>query len=124
MKTALKTKVKNDKIIDAKECGRRIRQLRKEKGMTQMHLAEKLHVSRSSVANWENGIRFPDYFAINQLTMIFGVPVDYIYGMSDHRYNINTMDYFEIDFTKLNSAGRAMMYEQYKLLLNSEKYTK
>ena len=100
----------------------RLRQLRKEKNLNQSDIAEKLRVSRSSVANWENGIRFPDCQSVKQLAVIFGVSVDYLYGQSNHRYNINIPDYFELDLTKLNDAGTDMLCEYYKLLVNSEKY--
>ncbi len=101
----------------------RLKQLRKEKNLNQSDIAEKLRVSRSSVANWENGIRFPDCRSVKQLAVIFGVSVDYLYGQSNHRYNINIPDYFELDLTKLNDAGADMLYEYYKLLVNSEKYS-
>ena len=42
--------------------------------------------------------------------------------LSNHKYNINIPDYFELDLTKLNAAGVDMLYEYYKLLVNSEKY--
>lgn len=122
MKKAVKTRVNDNKIVNNEEFGLKLRQLRREKGLTQMDLARKLHISRSSVANWENGLRFPDCFSIKQLAMILSVPVDYLYGLSNHKYNINIPDYFELDLTKLNAAGVDMLYEHYKLLVNSEKY--
>ena len=35
--------------------GEKIRQARREKGMTQEQLAQALFVSRQTVSNWENG---------------------------------------------------------------------
>ncbi|MGN0107509.1 MAG: helix-turn-helix domain-containing protein [Hominilimicola sp.] len=118
MKKAMKT----NKIVSHEEFGFRLRQLRKEKNLSQGELAEKLRVSRSSVANWENGIRFPDCLSVKQLAVIFGVSVDYLYGLSSHRYNINIPDYLELDLTKLNDAGMGMLYDYYKLLIGSETY--
>ena len=40
--------------------GEQILTARKAKGLTQDALAETLNVSRSTVANWENGRRIPD----------------------------------------------------------------
>ena len=113
---------KTNNIVSKEEFGMRLRQLRKEKNLNQSDIAEKLRVSRSSVANWENGIRFPDYQSIKRLAVIFGVSVDYLYGQSSHRYNINIPDYFELDLTKLSDAGMDMLYEYYKMLLGTEKY--
>ena len=40
--------------------GSRIRELREQKGITQSQLADRMVVSRSTVANWEAGKRLPD----------------------------------------------------------------
>jgi len=37
----------------------KIKQLRREKGLTQAQLADALFVSRSTVAKWENGLGLP-----------------------------------------------------------------
>ena len=37
-----------------------LKQLRLQKGLTQAQLAEKLFVSRSTVAKWENGLGLPN----------------------------------------------------------------
>lgn len=37
----------------------RLKQLRSEKGVSQRELAEQIHVSRSAVAKWENGLGLP-----------------------------------------------------------------
>lgn len=42
------------------EIGNRIRKFRKECGLTQEQLAEKISVTKSRVSNWEQGINRPD----------------------------------------------------------------
>ena len=42
------------------EIGNRIRKYRKESGLTQEQLAEKINVTKSRVSNWEQGINRPD----------------------------------------------------------------
>ena len=37
----------------------RLKQYRKKTGLTQQELAQKIHVSRSAVAKWENGLGLP-----------------------------------------------------------------
>ncbi len=39
--------------------GEKLSFLRKQQGMTQMDLAEKLDVSRQAVSRWESGAAFP-----------------------------------------------------------------
>lgn len=50
--------------------------LRKEKGMTQLELANKFGYSDSTITNWEADRRLPDPFDLQELAMIFGVSMD------------------------------------------------
>lgn len=56
--------------------GKRIAALRKEKGMTQEELAEKLGVSPQAISKWENGQSCPDISLLPRLAVIFGVTTD------------------------------------------------
>ena len=100
----------------------RIRTLRREKRMSQSCLAEKLGVSRSLVSSWENGSCTPDIGKIKTMTMLFGVPADFIYGATDRRYNIKIPDRFEFDLTKLNDEGIQLLGSIYKMMINSDEY--
>ena len=42
------------------EIGNKIRKYRKESGLTQEQLAEKINVTKSRISNWEQGINRPD----------------------------------------------------------------
>ena len=50
--------------------------LRKEKGMTQQELAEKLNITNKAVSKWETGEAFPETSQLVPLANIFGVSVD------------------------------------------------
>ena len=50
-----------------------LKQLRTEKGLTQAQLAEKLFVSRSTVAKWENGLGLPNPESMAALEELFGI---------------------------------------------------
>ena len=52
--------------------------LRKNKGMTQAALAEKLNVSRQAVAKWESGQAYPDISNLIQISDLMNVTVDYL----------------------------------------------
>lgn len=64
--------------MDAKIIGASIARLRKQCGLTQLQLAEKLNVSDKAVSRWENGLGFPEVTQFPPLADIFGVTVDYI----------------------------------------------
>lgn len=105
------------------DCGARIKRLRKEASMTQTELAEKIGVKRSSIANWESGRRFPECEILMKMSYVFKTPIDYFYGLSNHRYNIQIPDYIEIDLSKLNSVGVSMLCEYYNFLAANPKYS-
>ena len=53
--------------------GETLKNLRINNGISQQQLADKLFVSRSSVANWESGRRKPDLVIILRLAKIFNI---------------------------------------------------
>ena len=58
-----------------------IRALRLQHGMTQDDLAEKLHVTRQAVSNYERGKTYPDTEQLTQIADVFHIPIeDLIYG--------------------------------------------
>ena len=52
--------------------------LRKQNGLSQEALAEKLNVSRQAVSRWEVGSALPDASNVLQLSKLFGVTADYL----------------------------------------------
>ena len=50
-----------------------LRNLRAESGLSQRELANRVYVTRSTVARWENGSRLPDAAMISRLARFFGV---------------------------------------------------
>ena len=56
----------------------RIKKLRKKKGMTQLELAEKVHVTDKAVSKWETGEGNPEITILIELAKIFEVSLDYL----------------------------------------------
>ena len=52
--------------------------LRKEKGLTQFQVAEKINVSRQAISKWESGSAAPSIDNLKYLGELYGVPVDYL----------------------------------------------
>ena len=59
-----------------KTLGMMIAELRKQHGMTQLELAEKLGVTDKAVSNWERDLSCPDINSIPKLAEILGVSVE------------------------------------------------
>lgn len=111
-------KTSNSNLLNKDVMGARIYQLRTEKRMTQVALAKELKVSRTILISWEKGMCLPSMQNILYMSKYFAVPADYILGTGNRRYKIPS----EFDLTKLNNEGVRKLYEQYELLVNSDKY--
>ncbi len=58
--------------------GEKLLKLRKEGGLSQEGLAEKLSVSRQAVSRWENEGILPDCVNLLEISRLFGVSTDYL----------------------------------------------
>lgn len=58
--------------------GTRIKQLRKENGLTQSELGSKLGVIKQTISSWENGISNPSNESVAIIASIFNVSTDYL----------------------------------------------
>ena len=58
--------------------GEKLFKLRKEKGLSQEALAEKLNTSRQAVSKWENGQGYPETEKLLMIGNIFEVSMDYL----------------------------------------------
>ena len=58
------------------EFNEKLQQLRKQKGLTQEELAEKLYVSRAAVSKWESGRGYPSIDSLKAIAGYFSVSLD------------------------------------------------
>jgi len=95
--------------------GKRLSALRKQKGLSQYELADRLGYSRGQIANYEQGKREPDYETLRKIADFFDVTTDYLLGRTDIRtlneeddslaeinklikeYGIEQIGFFDID---------------------------
>ena len=61
--------------MDSNKMGAFIAQVRKERGLTQLELAQKINVTDKAVSKWERGVSFPDIKIIEALAKALGVSV-------------------------------------------------
>ena len=50
----------------------KLKQIRKARGLSQQALADAIHISRSAIAKWENGLGYPNPDALESLISYFG----------------------------------------------------
>lgn len=61
--------------IDKEKFGAFVAQLRKEQGMTQKELAQKVYISDKAVSKWERGLSMPDITLLIPLSQALGITV-------------------------------------------------
>jgi transcriptional regulator with XRE-family HTH domain len=89
--------------------GMMISTLRKEKGMTQLELAEKMGVTDKAVSKWERDLSFPDINSIPKLAEIFEISVDELMQVkTETKENIGKNKVDEIVDVALKGIGMAM----------------
>jgi transcriptional regulator with XRE-family HTH domain len=58
------------------EFNQKLQELRKQKGLTQEELAEKLYVSRTAISKWESGRGYPNIESLKTIAKFFSVTLD------------------------------------------------
>jgi len=62
--------------MDNEKFGNFVKELRKEKNLTQKELAEKINITDKAVSKWERGLSFPEITMINILSKEVDVSVE------------------------------------------------
>lgn len=57
---------------------------RKESGLTQQQVADKMEIRQSNVSDWENDISRPEYEKLVELSKLYGVSVYDLLGVPDN----------------------------------------
>lgn len=65
------------------ELGKKIKQLRLNKGVTQEALANALGVTYQAVSRWENETTMPDISLLPQISVFFGVSIDELFEFTE-----------------------------------------
>lgn len=88
--------------------GKRLKELRKAKGLNQTELGEILGVSKSSICCYENGTRNPALETVIDLMHLFGVSADYLLG-TDNIVKVVKND--DISYTSLSKEELLFLEE-------------
>lgn len=73
-----------------------IYELRKEKGLTQAELAEKINITDKAISKWENGESFPETAQLITLSNLFDISIDSLLkGVKEEKKETETQRFFE-----------------------------
>ena len=89
----------------------RLKEIRKERNLTQQEAAKLIGVAQSTYSQYENGKRQPDNAMLSKIADAFNVSVDYLIGrpvVRDDRFEGMDVDGM-LDFLANNKNGRVLM---------------
>ena len=95
----------------------KLKEARKNAGLTQLELAEKLCVSRQAITKWESGKGIPDVDNLKMISKVLNVSIDFLLDDEDVldktviKEQINLDDY--VKEGKLRSKKDAVVYAKY-----------
>jgi transcriptional regulator with XRE-family HTH domain len=72
--------------------GKRLKNARKEKGLTQKELAALIHVKHNSISDWENDKNKPDIATVELLCGVLAITPSYIMGVKESDRPVLTAD--------------------------------
>lgn len=112
--------------------GKTLRQLRKQKGVTQAELAAILNLDASSISKYEKADVSPSADILLKIAQYFDVPTDYLLGLPDKQKapNSNELDAIpgmkelEDVMSRLSDAGRETLLQQARALQSLEQSLK
>jgi len=97
----------------------RLREIRKELDLTQAELAESAGISAQMISNWERGYTQPNKDEILLLTWQLGVGADYLLGITDNPFNVNSIN---IDLLELLNSEKRIVFGRYDLSVQEKRF--
>ena len=108
--------------MESAEIGKKLKVLRKSRGLTQQDLADRLECRRSTISNYEIGRRSPSIQELSRIASILGVGLDYFgidKGKDLHELVATARVMFEDD--SIPASEKAKAYKEImKLYLDIE----
>lgn len=111
----------------------KLKQLRMASRLSQTKLADEINVSRSCLANYESGKRFPSADILDIIATYFKVSVDYlltpngsIFYEKDYKYDITNLlkeisTNGKLDISGISPISKIALFEFYNFLREQDK---
>ena len=93
--------------MDNEKFGKFIKELRKEKNLTQKQLADKINITDKAVSKWERGLSFPDITMLNILSKELNVSVEEL--LNGEKFKEEVIDNKEQDNLDLQKSNGESM---------------
>ena len=104
--------------MDKKELlGRRIKELRKNRGFTQEYLAEKLKIEPRQLSKLETGKHYPSFETVTGLLETFDITFEELVSYNHLDVNINFKKRIETEIENIDNIQAAYVYKVIRSLL-------
>lgn len=106
--------------MDKKIIAHKLVKIRKAKKLTQRELAEKVGSTRSTISNYETGLRMPHLKDLQKLADVFGVGLDYFgVNIKDEAFNLLIRAKEVFESPEIDHDTKEELYREFmKLYLN------
>lgn len=103
--------------MDNIQFGAFVAQLRKEQGLTQKELADRLHITDKAVSKWETGKGFPDVKLLEPLAQVLGVSlVELLQGARTEKESLTIGEAGEVLSQAIDQSQRITTRRYLRLL--------
>lgn len=103
-----------------------LKELRKEKNVTQIEIAKALNISQKAYSYYERGEREPSIGILISLANFFNVTIDYMLGQEKNKYFALTEEEISIihKYQNLSPSNKAKIEERMDVLLEEQENKK
>ena len=110
-------------MFDTTMIGKRIKQARIDKNMTQLALADAMGVSYQAVSNWERGNSMPDISKLGDLCAALDISVNALLGLEETAPNAvkKAMDQEELTMEELAEVAPVLLPEDVKVRMEGQR---
>lgn len=102
-----------------------LKKLRKKKNLRQIDISTSLGLAKTTIANYEQGLRFPDEKTLLQIAKFFNVSLDYLLARTDIRLNnqdIMYKDTYQVNDMHENIEFSYLQKKYFDFVLNGDKH--
>ena len=110
------------------DIAKKLRELRKEKGLTQKELAEKLNLTAHNIGDWERGKCEPSINMVIQLANVLDISIEELCGLDENNFYSQPTNHLSKDeqtvldcFRELGPFEREAILIQIKALAGTVK---
>lgn len=73
--------------------GKRLAKIRKNRGLTQAELGQKIGVKMATISNYERGLKEPSIYKLKEMALVLDISSDYLIGLTNDEIPVSRQGY-------------------------------